>query len=244
MDSGRWQQAQAWERDHWIGAQRARARFGKNWIWRALSRVGVVPKYRGDDWNTWWQKAFKDYSFLPPEVDNALEVGCGPYTNIRLIQQRCRPRHLVLSDPLIRTYVHFKLTFVAEAYRRAFCVLDDHPLEALPFADNYFDLVVMINVLDHVQDAALCLHNAIRVVRPGGFFVLGQDLTNAEDAAKLAARGGDVGHPIRLDAEWFKPSLEAGFDAVQYDVLPREQGRAPEAHYATLLFAGRKRAVA
>ncbi|HXG48980.1 MAG TPA: class I SAM-dependent methyltransferase [Methylomirabilota bacterium] len=236
----RWQQAQDWERNHWVGAQRARGRFGKNWVWRLLSTVGVVPKYRGDDWNLWWKQRFDDYRFLPPTVENAIEVGCGPYTNIRLMLERCRPRHLVLSDPLIRTYVKFKLTFVAEMYREAACMLDDHPLEELPFADSYFDLAVMINVLDHVQDAHRCMTSLLRVIKPGGFLVLGQDLTSAEDAARLQGAPGEIGHPVWLNDEWFKPYLSDRFDPIINRVLSREEGRSSEHHYGTLLFAGRR----
>jgi SAM-dependent methyltransferase len=236
----RWRAAQQWEEQHWIGAQAARARAGKNYIWRALSAFGLVPKYRGDDWNRWWMAQFEDYRFLPATVKNALEVGCGPYTNLRLIMERCRPEHIYLSDPLIRTYVKFKLTFVADMYRKALCVLDDHPLEELPFADNYFDLSVMNNVLDHVRDARLCMDNLVRVTKPGGFVLLGQDLSNEEDLDALRRDGGAVGHPIKLHAEWFDPWLK-NFEPVLQKVLPREQGREPDKHYATLIFAGRKR---
>ena len=236
-----WQAAQSWENQHWIGAQKARAKFGKNHIWRMLSLIGMVPKHRGDDWNTWWQRQFGNYEFLPCSVNNAIEVGCGPYTNMRLIQQRCQPRHLVLSDPLIRTYVKFKLTFVAELYRQAGCVLDDHPLEELPFADNYFDLSVMINVLDHVRDAHECMRNLLRVTKPGGYLILGQDLSNDEDREALRRDPGAVGHPIKLDHLWFEPYLKTGFEPVLYTVLDRKSGRAPEGHYGNLIFAGRKR---
>ena len=132
----RWLVAQEWERHHWVRTQYLRARYFKNTIWRLLAVAGLVPKHRGDDWNVWWRAQFADYDFLPAEVENAIEVGCGPYTNVRLMLDRCRIRHLVLSDPLIRTYVHFKLTFVAEMYRKAACILDDHPLEALPGLDT------------------------------------------------------------------------------------------------------------
>ncbi len=236
----RWQAAQQWERQHWVNAQAARAKFGKNYIWRVLHAFGLVPQHRGDDWNSWWKGQFNDYAFLPPTVNNALEVGCGPYTNLRLILGRCQPAHVVLSDPLIRTYVHFKLTFVAEMYRKAMCVLDDHPLEELPFADNYFDLVVMINVLDHVKDARACMENLMRVTRQGGFLIIGQDLSNDEDMESLRQDGGAVGHPIKLDQEWFQPYLSQGIDPIINKVLTREQGRAPESHYATLVFAGKK----
>ena len=240
VDHDRWEMAQAWERQHWIRNHKALARYGKNWIWRVLAALGMVPKYRGDDRNTWWQRSFENYSFLPPRVENALEVGCGPYTNIRLIRGACQPEHLFLSDPLIRTYVNFKMTFVNELYREAACCLDDHPLEQLPFADGYFDLAVMINVLDHVQDARACMESLIRVLKPGGFVVIGQDLSNEEDS-KQQPDGLRTGHPITLDESWFNPYLEGNFDTAFHKILPREVGWAPQWHYGTLVFSGTKR---
>ncbi|HXE41775.1 MAG TPA: class I SAM-dependent methyltransferase [Candidatus Baltobacteraceae bacterium] len=240
VSAERWRAAQQWEEQHWIGAQKARARFFKNYIWRILSAAGLVSKYRGDDWNEWWKRQFDNYQFLPSTVNNALEAGCGPYTNVRLMLDRCHFEHLYLSDPLIRTYAKFKLTFVAERYRNADCMLDDHPLEELPFADNYFDLAVMINVLDHVQDAGKCMENLIRIVKPGGILILGQDLTNEQDLAALKNDAGAIGHPIKLDAEWFAPFLGKKFAPIIYKTLSREEGRAPEFHCGDLIFAGRK----
>jgi hypothetical protein len=142
----RWEEAQQWECSHWVRTQQARARYGKNWIWRILRLFGRVPKYRGDDWNLWWKERFDNYRFVPEHVANAIEVGCGPYTNVRLMLDRTRFDHLVLSDPLIRTYVGFKLTFVAEMYKRAACILDDHPLEELPFASDSITSATPVHV--------------------------------------------------------------------------------------------------
>lgn len=238
----RWSQAQAWERDHWVHTQRQRAKFAKNFIWRALSAFGAVSKYRGDDWNQWWLERFDGYRFLPERLNNVLEAGCGPYTNVRLMLDRTKIDHLVLSDPLIRTYVKFKLTFVAERYREADCILDDHPLEELPFASDYFDAAVMINVLDHVRDAGACMDQLVRVVKPGGFLIVGQDLSDDTDVERLKADAGAAGHPIKLRHEWFDRWLRRGFEPIIDRVLSREEGRAPEVHYGTLLFAGRKTA--
>jgi SAM-dependent methyltransferase len=238
----RWNQAQHWERDHWVHTQRERAKFGKNFVWRGLSALGLVSKHRGDDWNQWWREKFDNYRFLPDRLGNVLEAGCGPYTNARLILERTKIDHLFLSDPLIRTYVKFKLTFVAEQYRQAACVLDDHPLEELPFASDYFDLAVMINVLDHVRDARGCMDSLVRVVKPGGILIVGQDLSDEHDVNRLQADPGAVGHPIKLRHEWFAPWLKTGFEPIVDRVLSREEGRAPEVHYGTLLFAGRKTA--
>ena len=236
----RWQVAQDWERQFWANTQRLQAQYGKNWLWRLLSACGLVAKYRGDDWNHWWKQQFDSYSFLPPVVPNALEVGCGPYTNVRLMLDRCRFEHLYLSDPLIHSYAKFKLTFVSEMRRKAACVLDDHPLEELPFESGFFDLAVMINVLDHVENAARCMDNLLRVLKPGGILILGQDLTNEQDPVPPPDDSGSIGHPITLDHHWFAPYLDKGFRPIIRKVLPREQGRGPEHHYGDLIFAGHK----
>lgn len=239
VERERWGQAQSWEEAFWIRTEKTRARYGKNLIWRMLSWVGLKPRFRGDDSNLWWKEKFSQYSFLPATVGNAVELGCGPYTNMRHILGVCTPGHLVLSDPLIKTYVNFPLTFVHHAYRTAFCMLDDHPAEDCPFADGYFDLVVMINVLDHVRDADACLRAASRITAPGGFLILGQELSDAHDADAMKDDPGQVGHPIRVDHHWMDERLH-GFEPVIKRILPRDEGRGPEHHYGTYLFAGRR----
>jgi SAM-dependent methyltransferase len=236
----RWKDAQKWEEAHWVRSQKARGKYGKNWIWRALTLLGFVDKYRGDDWNQWWKRQFDNYSFLPTTVDNAIEVGCGPYTNIRHILPHCSTNHLFLSDPLIKTYVKFQLAFTADAYKKGFSILDDHPLEEIPYRNDYFDLTVMINVLDHVRDASLCMKNIIDITKPGGWLIIGQDLTNEEDLEVLAKDRGLVGHPIKIAHDWFDTYLNNGFAPALYKVLERSEGREPENHYGTLIFAGRK----
>jgi len=236
----RWRKAQAWEKDHWVNAQKARAKLFKNQIWKVLSGFGAVPKHRGDDSNQWWKDQFKSYEFLPSRLENVIEVGCGPYTNVRLMVQKCQFDHLVLSDPLIRAYAKFQLTFVADMYAQVACVLDDHPLEELPFASSYFDLSVMINVLDHVQDAVKCMENLVRVTKPGGIVIIGQELSNEQDLVRIERDEGRIGHPITVDDAWFGQFLEGKFAPIINKVLSREEGRGPEHHYGTLVFAGKK----
>src|SRR5215469_12331889 len=189
----KWSEAQAWERNFWIREQKNLARYGKNIAWYLLSRVGLREKCRGDDSNRWWKKQFDGYTFLPPTIENAIEVGCGPYTNMRLIRQVCHPRNLVLSDPLIETYAGFRLSFIQEMSQKRACTLDNHALETLPFGNATFDLVVMINVLDHVQDAIACIHTLSRLLKRQGIIIIGQDLTN-EDDLRLQPEGMRIGH--------------------------------------------------
>ncbi len=236
----RWQQAQVWEREYWVSKDRLRRRFWRKWLWFCLSRLRLKPAHRGDDWNEWWSAHFNHYAFLPETVENAVELGCGPYTNMRIITARCRPRHLFLSDPLMPTYVGFEHTFVSEMYRTGGCIVDDHPIEQCPFPERYFDLVVLINVLDHVQDAGLCIQKTTALVKDGGILILGQELSDPDDAERGRESDEETGHPIKVDQLWIESYL-APFDPIIQRVLPREAGRRPSLHYGTLIYAGRRR---
>ena len=237
----RWAEAQEWERESWISTERQRARWCRNMIWPVLAALKMKPRFRGNDWNDWWADRFDRYRFLPRQVSDAIELGCGPYTNWRIISEHCRADHLVLSDPLIRTYVRFPHTFVRHAYREALCSLDDHTIECAPFADNTFDVVIMINVLDHVQDARRCMCKALGLVKAGGWLIIGQELSDATDLAKLGDAPGHEGHPIAVDEPWMRTQLGTVFAPHVERVLTRQEGRDPSHHYGTFLFAGTKR---
>jgi len=198
----------------------------------------------GDYWNYWWREQFENYSAIPKRLDSAIELGCGPYTNMRLILlDRCID-YVVCSDPLAREYIKFKGQWLAEQHAKGKIVLDWSRAEKSPFASSFFDLVVMINVLDHVQDAHACLATAIRLTKPGGYFVFGQDLSNKENIERVYIPekvGEDIGHPIRLQQSDLDPILMPVFEPILYKILSREESRAPNAHYGTYLFIGRKR---
>jgi SAM-dependent methyltransferase len=233
----RWLEAQAWERDLWVTSQHKHG-------WRRVAWPIVKPALRalrwrrawGDDWNYWWADHFDHYSFLPAQLGEYIEVGCGPYTNTRLILPGRTAARVVCSDPLAETYVKFPDRWLAKAYSEGLVEIDAHPIEELPFADESFDVLVMNNVLDHVRDADLCLERATRLLRPGGIFIIGQDLS---DEADVRNHPEDIGHPIRLAREDVDRHL-ADFEQLLRKDLSREEGREPRLHYGTLMFAGRK----
>ena len=110
--------------------------------------------------------------------------------------------------------------------------------ESIPFPDAGFDLVICINVLDHVRDVPRCLDEMRRVLRPGGHLVLGQDLTDARDVEVVPE---DVAHPIRLEHETLDAMLDPAYAPVFRRRLERSQGRNPAAHCGTYLFIGARR---
>lgn len=232
----RWQAAQDWERQVWLNENASPLRqMIRSW----LAKVGV-RNFTGDDWNDWWFEKFDHYRAVPSQLDNVIELGCGPYTNVRRICASRNVRHMVCSDPLVKHYIRFKGRWLSEAWQCGDVLIDDHPAEVCPYATNYFDLTVMINVLDHVQDALLCLDQAMRITKPGGLLIVGQDLTNGDDLNNPAV-SQDIGHPIRLAHDVLDERLMPTFDSLLHRILPRMEGRNPAAHYGTYLFIGQKR---
>jgi SAM-dependent methyltransferase len=235
----RWKQAQAWEAAFWRSQNPAPQQTLVARAKRLVKRVlGMHQEQPGDDWNYWWAEQFDGYEALPQKFDSVIELGCGPYTNLRVILQGREARRVVCSDPLAPEYLKFEERWLAQAMRRSAVEVDDHPIEACVFAAESFELVVMINVLDHVRDAMECLRQATRIARRGGWFVVGQDLSNEEDVART---GEDIGHPIRIGQSTLDGELLTKFNAKVHRVLPRDEGRNPEAHCGTYLLIGQKR---
>ena len=164
----RWLEAQTWERELWeSSAQRTGWR---RFAWPVLKPVLRAVGWKrawGDDWNYWWAERFDHYSFLPEDLGDYIEVGCGPYTNTRLIMHERHARRVVCSDPLADTYLQLSDRWLSMAHRKGLVEVDNHPIEELPFEPGSFDVVVMNNVLDHVRDADLCLERALALLRPG-----------------------------------------------------------------------------
>src|SRR5258708_28645056 len=95
VSDARWSEAQQFERGCWSESNRRNGwlKLGKRLLLAAarppqLARIARFGDwYCGDDWNYWWLDAFEGYRALPARLGPALEVGSGPYSNIRLIRR-------------------------------------------------------------------------------------------------------------------------------------------------------------
>jgi SAM-dependent methyltransferase len=207
----------------------------------------------GDDYNLWWREAFNRYEVLQGRrLPDVLEVGCGPHTNIRLILPCISFERLWLEDPLIHAYLKLKREQRVWRYfrfRRPLAVADlvhryhatplSEKLEDLLLPDKSIDLCVCINVLDHVQDAQQCIMQMRRVLKDQGILVIGQDLSNEEDVQLCPESWTDIGHPIKMDAD-FLDSYLGDLMPLYRKILPREDGRNPRCHYGTYLLIGQQ----
>ncbi len=238
VTESRWREAQQWERAFW-DRQNVPPPWWKRLLRPFLVAIGLRPpreEVAYDDRNVWWKKQFDDYAMLPPRIDSLCEIGCGPYTNTRLILEGREVGSVVCSDPLAATYVTYPNAWLARAYREGRVKIDTHAAEECVLPSDSFDVVVMVNVLDHVRDPRRCLEQATRITRPGGLFVFGQDLTSDQDE-----KPGNPGHPFVVDHEQLLPLLDASFDRVFERTVPREEVAEPAMHYGALCWVGRKR---
>jgi ubiquinone/menaquinone biosynthesis C-methylase UbiE len=101
---------------------------------------------------------------LPSE--SFLDAGCGDGRYLAALAPELPARRagVDLSERILET----ARARVAADFRQA-------SLEALPFADGEFDLVLCSQVIEHVPDADGAIRELARVLRPGGTLVISTD---------------------------------------------------------------------
>lgn len=101
---------------------------------------------------------------LPPVPGlRALEIGCGTGNTLRLLEQFCGPANVVGMDLFGGGFRY--------ARQRTTCPLVQGDMHQPPFRSK-FDLVAMLDVLEHQADDATALRATASVLRPGGKLLL------------------------------------------------------------------------
>lgn len=90
-----------------------------------------------------------------------LDVGCGTGGNIILLKKFGRVVGLDSSAEALKF-----------AERRGFAQLIQASATKLPLPDNAFDLVSILDVLEHIEDDRGVIGEALRVLRPGGLLLI------------------------------------------------------------------------
>lgn len=169
----RWEIAQKSEREYW-----------NNWkLFVAEELKAVVKEY----WDH-YLRLIKKHIELQGRI---LDIGCGPNGMINHIDQAER----FGLDPLMDFYLsNFKMPRGIK-WRKGVG-------ESIPFENEYFDLVITTNTLDHTKQPEKMLEEVNRVLRKGGLLFLS---VNCYGPLSLLGRGileklgiGSTLHPFSL----------------------------------------------
>lgn len=180
VDLNRWEQAQQYERDTWM----------------------THNPDATDDRNMTHSDAFDGYKSLPKDLGDVVELGCGPFTNMRFLLQKHTAASVMLVDPLINVYkTHQNCTYKDGTLYGNEVVTVNAPIEEFETGFQ-FDTVVMINVLHHCLDADAVLAKIRSLLNPGGYLVFHEPPREIDPLTHY-----DVGHPLSPTAAYLEAFL-------------------------------------
>ena len=198
----RWNVAQSFERNYWLEQS-----------------VGAT-----EDRNEDHRSNFDGYSAVRQlHFSHAIELGCGPFTNLRLIAGACRVDSCTLLDPLageyqkhpnhtyddrrlkirgswldrllaknvllraarrvLRRFWPGSLTTTIPVKRLLACPIEEMPL------DCAYDLIVIINVIEHCFDIDRVFENILRIAKPGAVLIFADRYYDHATVAPNGLRG-------------------------------------------------------
>ena len=174
VDAERWQVAQDYERYSWL-----------------THNINLTSNN-----NEFHAEQFNDYADLPDKLGKVVELGCGVFTNLRLILPERKTTSVHLVDPLAQDYqaAHQHCTYADGTLVGHKVTVVSKPIEEWKTALK-FDTLVMINVLPHCRDAMVVLDFIRKHMKVGGLVILGE-----APREHPAALHYDAGHPIALKA--------------------------------------------
>ena len=220
----RWELAQSAEASHWFGD-------------------GTKPARTGDDRNLVHYQRFDSYRAISGiDFTRALEIGSGPFTNMRLLANAVSNiGEATLLDPGLTDYLKHPGCYFNEyslarvkpsrilsrvwpflprlvkslwlsSAKKSVRIAELLTREAEGFdGRQQFDLVLMVNVLEHCIDSSLVLDAVFSSVAPGGVVVLSEK-THLDDSVRNGlTRIYDVAHPIRVTKNEIEKRL-TGFE--------------------------------
>lgn len=239
----RWQKAQKAERNHWM----------------------VRGRHVANDRNDQHMAMFDGYAApRGRRFTHALELSCGPFTNLSLIGQLCQIESVSLLDLLIESYLSHKFCNYTrerlytrrgglDAYRfLARELFPSHnmsvrqllalPIEQMPEIEPAADLLVIINVIEHCYDIQAVFRNILAALDRGGLLVFHDRYYDHEQVSQTVLSQYDAAHPLKVDRCVLDGFLQTHFDPIYQRIVPeRFTLEGVDFSFDTLYYIGYKR---
>ncbi|MFT6148853.1 MAG: SAM-dependent methyltransferase [Saprospiraceae bacterium] len=118
-----------------------------------------------------------------------MDIGCGPRGSLEWATMAAE---CIGLDPLSDDY----LKMGADKHRMKYI---NSGSEAIPFEDNYFDVVTSFNSLDHVDDLNQSIVELTRVLKPNGLFLFIADIHEKPTITEPSAFSWDIMEKFKQD---------------------------------------------
>ena len=149
--------------------------------------------------------------------EHAIELGCGPFTNLRFVGGVGKIRQCSLLDPLLNDYLqHPHCTYKQGSLQtisggsikvaEGFAV----PLEQYK-VDRQYDLVVMINVVQHCYDVRLVFKKIYQMLSENGVLIFSDCYYDHESVKEAVVTSWDQGHPLQVDRKVYDGFMDTMF---------------------------------
>lgn len=221
VDQKRWEEAQKYEKQAWMAEGGLR---------------------RKDDRNNDHKKGFDGYRTLKGmQFESCIELGCGPFTNVRHILKKANCKKVLLLDPLINDYLtHPYCAYKNRRLGKWFgkkVQLVNSPIENYRSQER-FDLIVLINVIEHCFSIDQVFQKILSIMQPAGILVFNDKLIPKEKVETLLKNVYDTGHPLRVTEDIILNFLENNFKQLFRQDMPVKTIYGAE---KTIYYIGRKK---
>ncbi len=116
----------------------------------------------------------------------SLEVGCGTGHWTQLFR--------IMGFPLVAIDVSAKMLEIAQKKNISGTVFLNADVEQMPFRDNYFSNVFTITTLEFVKNLDKAVSEINRVLRPGGYFLIGALNGASQYVQQQMKKGGTLSY--------------------------------------------------
>jgi SAM-dependent methyltransferase len=175
-------------------------------VWTAETADWYAANFGDAETNRMAVDYLMEQQFLTICQSMVVDVGCGTGTALRYIAAQLPTSRMTLMgvDSTPRMLEH------AREKTNSFCPTVDvgrvqwrlAPAEDMPLLDNSADVLLALDVLDHVSDLDKAFQEIHRILKPGGTLAIGKDASLGEDSnmelhLQCARSKGLVVHSIR-----------------------------------------------
>lgn len=207
VDINRWKEAQKYEKTTWLN--------------HALNFSNDRNDFHFNKFNQYFELLdyFKNNNIT--KLTNICELGCGPFTNVRLLLPmliNVDIENIDLIDPLIIDYLSHPHCSYQNQIMNGYPVnLINSPIEDLPINKKY-DLIIITNVLEHCYDVKQIFNNILSLLSSNGILIFSDVFFTKNTIKTIVTNTYDIGHPIRLSEgilneflSYFKPIYNETF---------------------------------